>query len=81
MPPSELFNLDNELVNQMLLAIPALEAHEQLLQMRVADYPTMKNTNRMKLFKHLNKLSNPSIIEDEIRPLTLDKLAEILNQG
>lgn len=71
-----------ERVNQLLLAIPALEAHEQLILLKVSDYEHMKPEARKKLFKALNKLANPPIIEEENKkPMTTDQLASILNQG
>lgn len=79
--PNELFNSDSETINQMFLSIPAIEAHEQLLAFRVADFPMMKTEARQKLFRSLNKLANPPIIKEEPKALTTEDLAKILNKG
>jgi len=74
--------MSGERVNQLLLAIPALEAHEQLILLKVSDYQNMKDEPRRKLFRALNKLANPLIIEEETKkPMTTEQLASFLNQG
>ena len=78
--PSEILNLDNDLFNQLLIAIPSLEAHEQLMALKVSDYQHMNDSARRKLFKALNKLANPTIIKEEQKALKMEDLNEILNR-
>ena len=79
MQPSELMELDNYLVFQLMAAIPALEAQEAIFQLRVQDWPNMKKEARTKMFRDLNKAANPRIIESEQKPLTTADLAALLN--
>lgn len=77
----ELMNMEPEAVSQLVESIPCIEAHEQLLALKVSDFPMMKPEARQKLHRSLNKLANPNIIKEEEKALTTEDLAKILNRG
>ena len=77
--PSEAFELDHHTVNQLMLAMPTLEAQEAISDLRVQDWPGMKKEARSKMFRDLNKLANPTILREEEKPLTTADLAALLN--
>lgn len=71
---------DNETVNQLFQAIPHIEAQEQIAQLKIADFPTMKKEARKTLFDSLKKLANPRIMKEERKALSIDDIAKILNE-
>jgi DNA-binding phage protein len=55
----EIMGLDVEDAELYIKAIDVIEAQNMLLQMKIADYPNMKNSERRKLFKTLHKQAYP----------------------
>lgn len=72
----ELYNSDFQ---QLLQAIPVLEAQEALSLLKVEDWPHMKKDARSKLYKDLNKAANPTIMKEEKKALSTADLAALLN--
>jgi hypothetical protein len=75
----QVYGMENEAVMMLFGALIALEAQENLTHLRVQDWPNMKKEARTKLFKDLNKLANPSIVNEEQKALTTEDLAALLN--
>jgi hypothetical protein len=75
----QIYGMENEAVMMLFSALIALEAQENLTNLRVQDWPNIKKEARSKLFKDLNKLANPSIVKEEQKALTTEDLAALLN--
>jgi len=69
------------MVNQLLGWIEPLFSQEKLYDLRIVDFPTLKQEARSKIHKGLYKAANPSIMEREERPLTTEDLGRIINGG
>lgn len=79
MSPTEALNLDIDIINKLIDSMPSIEAHEQLMSLSVADFPTMKQEARNKMHKALNKQAKPIIIKEEEKALTSEDLAKLIN--
>lgn len=79
MQPSELYELANSDFQQLLQAIPVLEAQEAMSLLKVQDWPNMKKEARAKLYRDLNKAANPSMMNEEKKALSTADLAALLN--
>lgn len=79
MSPDVLFDLDNDTVTSLAMCVDVLTARETLNQLRISDYPMMKQEARRKLFQDLKKQANPRILKEERKALTTKDLAAILN--
>lgn len=65
----------------MMRAIDVLESQEVLKLFKIQDWQNMKDAQRSKLYKDLQKRAYPSTIREEKKALTTKELAEILNKG
>jgi hypothetical protein len=54
-------DLEVETAELYIKAIEMIEAQNMLLQMKIADYPNMKQGDRRKLFKSLHKQAYPEL--------------------
>ena len=77
----QIYALDHEEYLMLFKASETLQARENIVSLRIEDWPNMKKEARSKLFRDLNKLANPSILREEGKPLTAENLAAILNRG
>ena len=75
----DVHHLDNEEFLMLFETIKAIEAQEQIALLKIQDWPNMKQEVRSRLFRDLNKLSNPSILREEPKALTTQDLAALLN--
>jgi hypothetical protein len=77
--PEDILNLDHDVFLVLAGFMPAIEAHETMQMIKVADWPNMKKEARNRLFKDLNKRANPIKMDKEEKPLTTADLAALLN--
>jgi len=59
--------------------IEVIEAQETMLQLKVADFPMMKDEARKKLYQGLKRQAFPSTINGEAKPITTEELAKFLS--
>lgn len=74
----DVYGMDHHDAYMLLKAMEALQARENISELRVQDWPNLKKEARSKLFRDLNKLANPSMIKEERRPLTTEDLAALI---
>lgn len=61
--------------------IDVIESQEMLKLFKVQDWQNMKDAQRSKLHRDLQKRAYPAIIKEEKKALSTKDLASILNQG
>lgn len=71
--------MDPEMVNQLLGWIEPLFSQEKLYDLRIVDFPSLKQEARNKIHKGLYKAANPSIMEVEERPLTTADIGRLVS--
>ena len=79
--PSELLNLDNEMVCHLWSAIDCLEAHEQLVTLESNVYPDLKENPRRKIYDGLKRRLFKVEEKKEARALTTLDIARMLGGG
>ncbi len=70
--------LEAEVADKMWNAITAIEAQRDLVKLKIADFPTAKQSKREKFYEHLNRLAHPY---REEKTITVEELREAINSG
>lgn len=78
MKPDEVMEMDADEANMLLKGIAVIEAQDMLRAMKVADFPNMQQSDRQSLHREIYSRAYPAI---ERKPITLDKLNEVLKRG
>lgn len=73
----EVNNLDPEDAEGLWLAITQIEAQDLLMQLRVADYPHMKDGGRSRIHREWHKLAYPRT-QERLNSLSTKEFAEHL---
>jgi len=59
-------------------AITAIESQELLLQLRVADWPSMKKKDRASFHRRMHRMAYPKTDSDRTKPISTKELHEKL---
>lgn len=70
--------MDSDEISMLIQAMDVMHAQEVLVQMKVADFPNMENTDRRTLHRDIHRTAYPKNVG---KPMTTADLARVLANG